>query len=213
MEQSGGTLLADPVHAEDVVVVLDGPVPPEWVPAWCDRTGRGWRVERSPEGPGGAARAVARLAGHPVLVTRPATPRPTRPRVVAAVRDLPGDARVLAEAAGGAGQLGAELVVAHGVPVSFGERSVGLPQALDRGRRVLDAATAHLAAAAPRLPVVPVLVRRHAHEIVGEDLDADLLVLGGPRPSDGSGPVAPGLVALSALHHAPCPVLLVPRAG
>jgi nucleotide-binding universal stress UspA family protein len=46
--------------------------------------------------------------------------------------------------------------------------------------------------------------------VVGERLDADLVVLGGPRPgTDG----ALGLVALSALHHAPCPVLLVPRGG
>jgi nucleotide-binding universal stress UspA family protein len=54
------------------------------------------------------------------------------------------------------------------------------------------------------------LVRALPHEIVGESLDADLLVLGGHRPvTDGM----LGLVALSALHHAPCSVLLVARSG
>jgi nucleotide-binding universal stress UspA family protein len=51
------------------------------------------------------------------------------------------------------------------------------------------------------------------YELVGEALHADLLVVGGARTDrtaggPGSGP---GLVAHSALHHAPCPVLLTPR--
>ena len=62
------------------------------------------------------------------------------------------------------------------------------------------------------------LLRVRPHELVGEELDADLLVVGGPRTEHGAterrGSVQPGgmgLVAHSALHHAPCPVLLAPR--
>jgi nucleotide-binding universal stress UspA family protein len=51
-------------------------------------------------------------------------------------------------------------------------------------------------------------VRAWPHEIVGELLDADLLVLGGPRAGT-AGRV--GLVAGSAVRHAPCAVLLAPR--
>ena len=62
------------------------------------------------------------------------------------------------------------------------------------------------------------LLRVRPHELVGEALDADLLVVGGPRTDTGrptagrrSSPAVSGLVAHSALHHAPCPVLLAPR--
>ena len=65
-----------------------------------------------------------------------------------------------------------------------------------------------LAVDAPDLVVETRLVRVHPHELVGENLDTDLLVIGGPRrriPDD------LGLVARTALHHATCPVLIVPR--
>jgi nucleotide-binding universal stress UspA family protein len=52
------------------------------------------------------------------------------------------------------------------------------------------------------------LARVRPHELVGEELDADLLVVGGPRADV---PDRLGLVARSALHHAPCAVLLIPR--
>jgi nucleotide-binding universal stress UspA family protein len=105
----------------------------------------------------------------------------------------------------------------HAVPCSFGERSVDLAGAVAHGRRLLDAAAAH--AEALRAGLVPntQLLRVRPHELVGEALDADLLVVGGPRTgprTDHPGSVQPGglsLVAHSALHHAPCPVLLTPR--
>ena len=58
------------------------------------------------------------------------------------------------------------------------------------------------------MPTEVALIRAWPHEIVGELLDADLLVLGGPR-SESNGQI--GLVAASALRHAPCAVLLAPR--
>jgi nucleotide-binding universal stress UspA family protein len=154
------------------------------------------------------AAAAARTSAA-VLALAPSAPaRMGRPRVVAAVADLPDDARTVADAAASAEQMGADLVVAHGVPMSFGERSIGLDAALARARQLLDAAVDEAARAAPGVTVEPSLVRVQPHELVGEDLDADLLVLGGPRAD---APDQLGLVARSALHHAPCPVLLIPR--
>jgi nucleotide-binding universal stress UspA family protein len=53
-------------------------------------------------------------------------------------------------------------------------------------------------------------LRVRPHELVGEGLDADLLVLGGPRHRI---PARVGLVGCSAVQHAPCPVLLAARPG
>jgi nucleotide-binding universal stress UspA family protein len=103
-----------------------------------------------------------------------------------------------------------DVVPVHCVPLSFGERSVGLTDALARGHDVLDTAVAQLATDAPEVTVVPRLLRMHPHELVGEGLDADLLVLGGPRHRI---PARVGLVGGSAVQHAPCPVLLAPRPG
>jgi nucleotide-binding universal stress UspA family protein len=128
--------------------------------------------------------------------------------VVAAVRDLPAELAVLDEATDLARGVGAEVVIAHAVPLSFGEHSVGLAEAVHHGREVLQAARQRVADQAPDVPVSTTLARRWAHELLGEDLDADLVVLGGWR-ADRRGGL--GLVAHSAVHHAPCPVLLVPR--
>lgn len=156
------------------------------------------------------AAAAARRGGAVLAVSGPAPVRSGSRRVVAAVQALHDDAPVLADAAAVALHMGAELVVAHGVPTSFAERSVGLDAAVDNARRLLEAAVGAAVEAAPGLTVEPCLLRVRPHEMVGEGLDADLLVLGGPRlPAPGG----LGLVACSALHHAPCPVLLVPRVG
>ncbi|MBW0093864.1 universal stress protein [Pseudonocardia sp. KRD-184] len=141
-----------------------------------------------------------------VLVTRPDAHRAGPLRVVAAVRELPAELPVVDEAADVASELGAELVIAHAVPLSFGERSIGVDTAVDRGRATLDAARARVADHAPRLRVTTSLTRRWAHELLGEGLDADLLVVGRRRSS-----AQLGLVSHSAVRHAPCPVLLVPR--
>lgn len=184
------------------------PTTPEWVAQWCRRTG--WELRRHPRTGPAAASAVARLDER-VLLLRPADPaRPGRvPCVVAAVRRLPEDAPVVADAAACAARLGARLAVVHAVPRSFAERSVGLAAALTRGKRLLDAAAARAADLEPGLRVDSRLLRVRPHELVGELLHADLLVVGGTRPE--SVTAGPGLVAHSALHHAPCPVLLTPR--
>jgi nucleotide-binding universal stress UspA family protein len=157
----------------------------------------------------GVIAASAARGGGAVLalpVSAPARPGPAR--VVAAVRDLPDDAQTVADAAVSAVEMGAGLIVAHGMPLSFGERSIGLDAAVAHKHRLLDAAADTAAASALGVDVQSWLARVRPHELVGEDLDADLLVVGGTR-SDARGGL--GLVARSALHHAPCAVLLIPR--
>jgi hypothetical protein len=199
----------DTRHQDALIVVARGPDVPGWVVESCLRSGRQVRIEPSTGAPEDRIRTLTALAGHSVLITGPQDAERSGPRrVVAAVRDLPSDACVLTEAAAAAVQLDAAVVPVHGVPLSFGERSVGLPEALARGHHVLEAAAERLTAAVPGLTVLPRLLRVRPHELVGEELDADLLVLGGPRPRI---PVRVGLVGCSAVQHAPCPVLLAAR--
>jgi hypothetical protein len=195
---------------DEVVVVAGVPDVPAWMVEFCRRSGRPVRIEPVPGPVEERIRLVATLAGHNVLVAGPhdTRSRPGTARVVAAIRDLPSDAAVLAEAAAAAVALDAVVVPVHGVPLSFGERSVGLTEALAHGHRVLDAAVERLGADVPGLTVLPRLLRVRPHELVGEELEADLLVLGGPRPRV---PARVGLVGCSAVQHAPCPVLLAAR--
>jgi nucleotide-binding universal stress UspA family protein len=130
-----------------------------------------------------------------------------RPRVVAALMALPADDPVLAEAVDSARRLDGELVLLHAVPLAFAERSVGLDQALLDGERLLATATA-LASGRGQVPKEARLVRMRPHELVGELLEADLLVIGGPRSGR---PGRLGLIAASATRYAPCTVLIVPR--
>ena len=196
-------------RAEPVLVVVAGR-PGQDVPDWARRccATAGWELRRHPTAGTPAAAAAARGDAR-VLLLRPPGPAARTPRVVAAVHRLPDDAPVVADAAACAARTGARLTVVHAVPRSFGERSVGLAGAVSQGRVLLDAVTGHLAATAE-----VELLRAQPYELVGEALDADLLVVGGRRlegaPPRGLGN-GPGLVAQSALHHAPCPVLLVPR--
>jgi nucleotide-binding universal stress UspA family protein len=151
---------------------------------------------------------VAGLAGELVLVVRPSPDNPGVPRVVAAVRNLPDDGPVAVAAVEWATALDARILVVHAVPRSFAERSVGLEAAVEHGRRTLTEAATMVARIAPDIPVDTHLMRVHAHEAVGECLDADLLIVGGPRLRV---PAELGLVSRSALYHAPCPILFVPR--
>jgi universal stress protein family protein len=214
MSQRSTALARPPIsrnrqHDDALLVVAGYPGLPGWVLASCLRSGRQVRIEPAPDTAEERIQAVAAVAGRSVLITGPqdAARTGTR-RVVAAVRDLPADVAVLTEAAGAAVQMDATVVLVHGVPLSFAERSVGLADALSRGQLVLEAAVDRLTGDAPGLTVVSRLLRVRPHELVGEELDADLLVLGGPRPRI---PARVGLVGCSAIQHAPCPVLLASR--
>jgi nucleotide-binding universal stress UspA family protein len=183
-------------------IVVDACAVPRWVERWCDRSGR--PVAARPAD----AIAVASAVGDSVLLPGVEPPAASCPRVVAAVRGLPDDASVLVDAIDAAAHLDGRLVVLHGVPLSFGERSVGRDEALVRGRHLLAEARALVDGAGTGVAVEVGLVRAWPHELVGELLDADLLVLGGPRAGY-TGRF--GLVTGSALRHAPCSVLLAPR--
>jgi nucleotide-binding universal stress UspA family protein len=200
--------------------VHEHPVPPPG--AADDRPGRR-RARAGSAGLGGALGPPVGLdpaaagPGARALLLRPGSPvdRPAerRPHVVAALETLPDDDAVVADAVACAVAVGGALTLVHAVPRSFGERSVGLDGAVAHGLRVLEAAVAHAVALHPALVPATQLLRVRPHELVGEALDADLLVVGGPH-SDHRGSVQPGglgLVAHSALHHAPCPVLVAPR--
>jgi len=191
-------------------LVVDAPVVPAWVKRWCDRSGR--TVTARPADPAieaaTEAATVASVAGDSVLIPRAEPPRSAHPRVVAVVRSLPDDARVLLDALDAAAHLNGVLVVLHGVPLSFGERSIGRAEAVDRGHHLLREARALVEGADTGVAVGVALVRAWPHEILGERLDADLLVLGGPRAGSRD---RLGLVARSAARHAPCAVLLAPR--
>jgi nucleotide-binding universal stress UspA family protein len=220
LETPGVPRSGTPSRPPGGVLVVVGDEIPGWATRWCDSSAREIRhrlVPGHPTDPSPAERVAAIMEitagaarrGDPVLVL-PLLPRAcgNPPRVVAAVRCFPDDAQPLTEAVACAGHMGADLVVAHGLPASFGERSIGLDGAVQDAGRLLDAAVRAASSSVPGLRVRPWLARVRPHELVGEGLDADLLVLGGPRV-DRWGRL--GLVARSALFHAPCAVLLTPR--
>lgn len=196
-----------------LVVITEEAEPPHWAVEWCRQSGREIHTQSPPASsacglPSGLGPEVARLIGHPVLVVRPTAARPGPPRVVAAIRDLTEDRSVLRSAVKCARYLGAELVVVHGVPRSFAERSVGLDEAVEHGNALLDSAIEQVATDASDLRVSPRLFRVHPHELVSQRLDADLLVVGvsAQRPLSSF-----DQVATSALYHGYSSVLLVPK--
>ena len=206
---ANGTLDAPRVDRKlGLTVILQDHVVPAWVIQWCRHLDRRRQVLATPGTPD-RLMTIATLAGRSVLLPAPEEPAWSRPEpVVAAVRDLPDDDAVLAEAASAAAELGVPLELTHVVPVSFAERSVRLDEAMRHGHWVLDRGVRRLATIAPGVTVLPTLLRRRPHELVGEELVAELLVLGGPRPGF---PARIGPVASTAVQHAHCPVLLAPR--
>lgn len=203
------------------VVERPGSTLPEWVGAWRSRAG--FEVTRRPTMPGPASElcpgasggwprviddvAYSTAAGRTVLVNHPlrrASPGP----VVASVGNVVDDADALADAVYCAGALGSELVLVHGVPRSFAERSVGVESALRHGHDLLDSALTFVWREGPSVTVSSTMLRAHPHELVSSRLHARLLVVGGARLGS-SGRL--GAVALGAVQHAPCPVLVVPR--
>lgn len=192
-----------------------------WARPWCRAAGYEL-TRRSPSpdsaldggpivvGRGRLASDVAELngGGDSVLVHRYPAYQSRGEHTVAALRDLPEDEPVLLHAAACASALGKRLLLVHAVPVSFAERSVGLAAAVAHGQKVLETGLAVVAGKEPEVNVAARLLRARPQEIVAVGLSTALLVMGGARAGTRS---QLGLVALSALHHASCPVLLVAR--
>lgn len=84
----------------------------------------------------------------------------------------------------------------------------GMADALGHGRTLLSEVQDLVVQYKIAVPVSTELVREWPHELVGEHTVADVLVVGGPHlgQEEGIGPVTS-----SALHHAPCPLVLVTR--
>jgi nucleotide-binding universal stress UspA family protein len=185
------------------------PTLPSASAVWCPGATEAWRQVVVD-----VARTTA--SGGAVLLNLPTSRATSMPRVIAAVQSADDDLGVCVEAARCAAALSADVVLLHCVPVSFAERSVGLDAAVDRGGTVLRDSQRALAGELSTLhphqgqdvPVSTRLVRTYPHELVSDDLDADLIVVGGSRLGTAAGL---GLVALSVVRHAPCPVLVVPR--
>jgi hypothetical protein len=188
----------------------DGPEIPAWVRDWCHRTGRELHTRLTPVASlPELIQAIGPCNDDPVLVNR-ATPGTAPAHLTVALKALPDDAPVLAEAARAASDLDGTLQVVHGVPLSYGARSVGLDGAVARGERLLDAARHRLATEAPDVAVATRLERARPHEVVSA-VACGLLVVGGPVAGAPYGPHRFGPVTSSALQHCPCAVLLVPR--
>jgi nucleotide-binding universal stress UspA family protein len=212
---TGTTFAPRPRRVDGLVVVTDTPDLPGWVRDWSRRAGRELRVHTTPvRAPGhgptppGLLAAISAWATDPVLVVPAGSADNLLRQVTAALHDLPDDEPVLAAAADTARRVGGPLVLTHALPVSFAEHSVGLRSALAHAHHVLDASARRLAAENPEVTVEPRLLRAHPHELVGENLDTGLLVIGGPRRGFTDDL---GLVARAALNHAACPILIVPR--
>jgi hypothetical protein len=193
-----------------LAVLTSRPEPPTWVSRWCERSGLELRTHRipgsTPPWPDlGLLQRLDRLAEHMVYLDRPSTAQ-GESLVIAAIGSLPEDEGVLDAAIQSAAQLDARLEIVHAMPVSFGERSVGLPQALEHAQALLRAATGRARDRPPRRPVGQRLVRSHAQELVGQPLHAQLLVIGRPTQLVGTGH---GLVTASAVTGGTCPLLLV----
>ncbi|MFC4913883.1 universal stress protein [Actinomadura gamaensis] len=101
---------------------------------------------------------------------------------------------------------GAELVALHAVGVEF-----GAPRRRVAEDTELAEALAGTTARFPDLPVKRELTeQRAARALVEASRNAALVVVGGRRRR-GLGNVVPGRVVHAVLHHAHCPVVVVPR--
>ncbi|GJF02420.1 universal stress protein [Pseudonocardia sp. D17] len=190
-----------------VVIAREPDTVPSWVRSWTRHLGTVLHTTAA-NGTAAAVSAAGRALEGLVLILRAtscAGGAETPQLVVAAVQDDAWDRPVVDTAASVADLCHARLRVLHAVPRAFGERSVGLAEAVDRGRQLVGAAVARSG-----ITATGQLVRAWPHEVLDETLEADLLVVGGPRPGSAA---ELGPTARAALFHAPCPVLVVPRAG
>ncbi|KOV90115.1 universal stress protein [Nocardia sp. NRRL S-836] len=204
---------------EPVVIIQDGADRDEdvqrWAAAHARLVGAGLEVHRPKDdfraqlvvvghrGPGSSALG---LGGHvlPLLATThcdtvvvrgtPAALDAEHRHVTALVSGGSGDGRVLRHATDFARRRGARLRVLHAVPPSQVRGGIEADH-----RFVLTRAAAALGGFAHRA----VLVHAHPHEAIARCTDTDLIVVGSGDAHQS------GTVTRAALHHAPCPVLVV----
>ena len=108
-----------------------------------------------------------------------------------------------------------EAVHAWHVPysLSLAAAAVDFPAFEDAARHLLDGMVDAVAAEASGVPVEPVLVSGFAADVLlGAAENADLVVVGS-RGVGGFRGLLLGSVSHQVAHHAPCPVVVVPRRG
>lgn len=204
---------------EPVVIVQDGASRDEnvlrWAAAHAQLVGTGLEI-RGPQddfraqlvvvgyrGPGSSALG---LGGHvlPLLATTrcdTVVVRGTSAAIEAAHRHVtalvsggPGDGRVLRHAADFARRRGAALRVLHAAPPSPVRCNMNTDHSY---------VLARAAAALNGTPHHAVLLHAQPHEAIARCTDTDLIVVGSGDTHES------GTVTRAALHHAPCPVLVV----
>lgn len=204
---------------EPVVIIQDGARRDEnalrWAAAHAQLVGTGLEIHRPQDdyraqlvvvgyrGPGSSALG---LGGHvlPLLATTRCDTvivRGTTAAIDAEHRHVtvlvsggPGDGRVLRHAADYARRRGARLRVLHAAPPPANRCGIDSDHS-----HVLARAAAALGGFAHHA----VLVRSQPHEAIARCTDTDLIVVGSGETHDS------GTVTRAALHHAPCPVLVV----
>jgi nucleotide-binding universal stress UspA family protein len=204
---------------EPVVIVQDGTGRDEnvlrWAAAHAQLVGTGleihgprddFRAQLVVVGYRGAGSSVLGLGGHvlPLLATTrcdtvvvrgtPAAVDAEYRRVTVLVSGGPGDGRVLRHAADFARRRDAALRVLHAAPQLPARCSVDTDHSY---------VLARAAAALNGVPHHAVLVRAQPHEAIARCVDTDLIVVGSGESHES------GTVTRAALHHAPCPVLVV----
>ncbi|MEU3645285.1 universal stress protein [Lentzea sp. NPDC034063] len=204
---------------EPVVIIQDGARRDDsvlrWAAAHAQLLGTGLEIRRPQDdfraqlvvvgyrGPGSSALG---LGSHvlPLLATTrcdtvivrgtPAAVDAQHRHVTALVSGGPGDGRVVRHAADFARRRAAALRVLHAAPQSPVQSSIDTDHTY---------VLARAAAALDGFPHHAVMVHAQPHEAIARCTDTDLIVVGSGDAHES------GTVTKAALHHAPCPVLVV----
>lgn len=139
-----------------------------------------------------------------VVRGRPSSVHGDNRRVTALVSGGDDDALVLARAAATALQHSSTLRVVHALPMPATRDALAADHQF-----VLDHAARQLEKLERRPSHTAVLLRQHPHEAITRATDSDLIVVGSGDHRAQTGRC--GSVTRTALHHAPCPVLVVHR--
>lgn len=160
----------------------------------------------NPFGLGGLVLPLVNTASCDTVVVRgrPSAVHGDNLRVTALVSGGDDDALVLARAAAAALQHSSALRVVHALPMPTTRDALTADHQF-----VLDQAARQLEKLERRPSHTAVLLRLHPHEAITRSTDSDLIVVGSGDHRAQTGRC--GSVTRTALHHAPCPVLVVHR--
>ncbi|HET8660258.1 MAG TPA: universal stress protein [Micromonosporaceae bacterium] len=165
---------------------------------------------------GSVSSHVAARARGPVVVVRGDRYEPTGRRIVVGVDGSAGSEAATGFAFEEAAKRGAVLhpmlVWTHPAPGDLEQVGYGAAEAAQAAAFELETALAGWREKYPDVPVAPVLVRSRYPErkLLEATVAADLIVVGRDRPG-GIGGLLGGTVGHTLVHHAECPVAIVPE--